>query len=243
MSMPVAEKQVRHADIAFCLDITASMQPGIDALKQSIREFVEVKLQRSVTIDARLALIGFRNKHEEGASQYLPGKKVCEEEWVQKDFTESPTIFLDWLDGINAVGGGIETPYDPNDAPESALDAIYIAIHQLNWREHKCHRVIVLLTDSDTRRTLHETTYKRPDNGIERVIQDLQTMNHAALYIYVPKTESYVRLEKGMGSADRNIVALFIDDDKMAFDVDRFDKLLEMISQSVTETVLSENAN
>src|SRR3990172_8314367 len=123
---PKAAWNQRKADIVFCIDVTQSMQYCIDGIKSHIKRFVE-GLQTSAAIDYRLALVAYRDIHDEKI--YEGGTRACDEPWIMRDFTQNVTEFASWLDHADAraYGGG--------DEPESTLDALYLAIHRDSWRD------------------------------------------------------------------------------------------------------------
>ena len=171
ISRPTARKIRTQADIVFCIDSTGSMEPCIDGVIDNIYGFVD-GLQSAANVDFRLRLIGYRDKHDPS----------CGTPWNIEEFTSSVEEFKDQLGELQAEGGG--------DAPESSLDALYLAIHS-RWRSARTHKTILLLTDDDTHPTLHRSTYLRPDNDIHRVIQDFQTLRHVLLFMVVPEYPAY----------------------------------------------------
>lgn len=226
---PKAARLQRKADIVFCIDVTGSMQNCIDGIKKHIKEFV-AGLQTSAAIDYRLALVAYRDIHDEKI--YEGGRRACDEPWIIRDFTQDVQEFNSWLDlpDAKAYGGG--------DPPESTLDALYIAINSSSWRD-KAHRVIVLFTDDDTHPKLHPKTYKRPDNGIKRIIQDYQTLKHGILYLVVPRLQLYEQLEKTGHDAKRKVIAKYVPTgDKGLKSVD-FEKLLMAIGSTVSASCLN----
>ena len=228
---PTAARQRRQADIAFCLDVTKSMQNCINEVKSNIENFIE-SMQREAVIDFRLALIAYRDLHDTGI--YENNTRACDEPWFCRDFTADVDEFKQWLDEneVQAYGGG--------DDPESTLDAIYMAINKFKWRESGTYRVIVLFTDSDTHPTLHPSTYSRKDNNIDRVIQDFETMKHASFYLVAPRYPLYEMLEKSMKSADRKVFAEYVPDDESGEGLKTVDfaELLSFIGRTITSSAL-----
>ena len=169
------------ADIVFCIDKTASMDPCIEGVKNGIATLVKA-LNTAAEVDARFRLIAYSDIHdpEDGTP------------WDILPFTESAELFASQVAQVEAIGRG--------DAPESTLDALYIALKS-DWRTTDTHKTVVLLTDADTHPTLHSTTFDRPGNDVYRVIQDLHELRHAMLFIVAPKCEAYIAIE-----ADRKSV-------------------------------------
>jgi hypothetical protein len=190
MQLPISNKIKTSADIVFCMDGTGSMDPCFEGVREGLVGFVE-GLQTAAEVDFRLRLIVYRDRHDPS----------CGTKWDIYNFTSSVSEFTRQLGNIEPQGGG--------DAPESTLDALYLAIHS-DWRPHKTYKTIVLLTDADTHPTLAYETYKRPDNDVHRVIQDFQTLRHVLLFMVVPQYPLYEKIEQAMNHADRKIVANFV---------------------------------
>lgn len=216
---PTAGKIRTQADIVFCIDATGSMDPCIEGVKDGIYTFVE-GLQSAADVDYRLRLIAYRDRHDPS----------CGTPWHINDFTSSVEGFSEELAEVGADGGG--------DAPESTLDALYIAIKS-DWRSSRTHKTIVLLTDADTHPSLHASTYNLPDNGISRVIQEFQTLRHVMLFMVLPDYPAYRQIEQSMNDADRKIVARFVprnDERYTGLGAVEWVPLLKMLGQTVSRT-------
>lgn len=185
-------KPKTEADVVFCIDATGSMAPCIEGVKDGITSFVS-GLQSAATVDYRLRLIAYRDLHD----------PTCNVPWDIYDFTRDAGVFQSWLQSLEANCG------QERRGAESALDALYLALHS-NWREGRAHRTVVLLTDDDSHATLHQGTYSRPDNGVERVIQDFQELRHSMLFMVAPPFPIYKRILDSMKSADRKIIANWV---------------------------------
>jgi len=205
------------------------MQYCIDNIKSNIKKFIS-GLQSAATINYRLALVAYRNIHDDHI--YSNTKiKASDEPWLLRDFTSDLNEFSSWLNhpDAQAYGGGEE--------PESTLDALYLAIHRKSWRD-KAHRVIVLFTDSDCYPTLHNKTYSRPDNGVSRIKQEFETLKHGMLYMVVPRCKTYEILEKSAHSANRKVFATYVKDDDRGLQSVDFSALLTAIGSNVSSTTL-----
>jgi len=218
---PVVAQPIKpQADIVFCIDVTGSMAPCLSGVLSKVGTFVE-SLESAGEVDFRLRLIGYRDLHDPTAAH---------EPWHIGEFTQSPDEFRKELAEQKAMGGGV--------APESTLDALYLAIHS-DWRPSRTHKTIVLLTDADSHPTLHPSTYEMPDNDVERVIQDLQTMTHLRLHMVVPKYQIYQKIEQSMVDPDRAIIAAEYQPTDRAHDglknID-WEKLLRRLGQQVSKT-------
>jgi VWFA-related protein len=114
------EEQGRPVDIVVVFDITESMQPYIDAMKEATIDFADrlAKANR----DYRLGLVTFEDY-------------VVREDTV---FTRSAREFKSWVGALQAGGGG--------DIPEDSLDALVIA-SRFPFRP-EAQAVVVLITDA-----------------------------------------------------------------------------------------------
>ncbi len=224
---PQASKIQTQADIAFCIDATASMNPCLNGVRDGLIQFVD-GLQSAADVDFRLRLLAYRDIHPNG----------CNTPWEDHPFTNSPAEFKKQISRVNATGGG--------DEPESTLDALYRVIRS-PWRESKTHKTIVLLTDADTHPLMHKSTYSRSDNDVYRVIQEFQTLHHAMLFIVAPQYDAYQKLEKSAVEADRKVVAHWIPRDDLRYQGlanINWGPLLMMLGQfvSATSIVVSQEA-
>lgn len=120
--------QGRPVDIVFVLDVTESMQPYIDAVKQNIIDFVH-DLQAN-NRDYRLGLVTFEDYV---VSQYPDCN--CE---YRNTMTSDVNKFIGWVGGLHATGGG--------DIPEDQLDGLAYAA-TLPFRP-EAQGIVILVTDA-----------------------------------------------------------------------------------------------
>ena len=114
------EEQGRAVDIVVVFDITESMQPFIDGLKEATSDFAD-RLGKA-NRDYRLGLVTFEDY-------------VTRQETV---FTRSATEFKSWVGSLRSAGGG--------DIPENSLDALEAA-SKFPFRPD-AQAVIILITDA-----------------------------------------------------------------------------------------------
>lgn len=114
------EGQGRPVDIVVVFDVTESMQPFIDGLKEATTEFAD-RLSKA-NRDYRLGLVTFEDY-------------VTRED---KTFTRSGREFKGWMGTLQAAGGG--------DIPENSLDALMIA-SRFPFRP-EAQAVVILITDA-----------------------------------------------------------------------------------------------
>jgi hypothetical protein len=138
-SPSAAPRRLHYAvDIVFCIDVTGSMTPVLDAVKANALRFYE-DVQTNLTAkgksvdELRVRVIAFRDfsVDDDGALQESSFYTLPDEQLA----------FSGFVDGLVAQGGG--------DAPESGLEAVALAINS-PWTSHGDRRrqVIVVWTDA-----------------------------------------------------------------------------------------------
>ena len=120
--------QGRPVDIVFVLDVTESMQPYIDAVKQNVIAFAQ-DLQ-SNSRDYRLGLVTF----EDYVVSSYPDCNCA----YRNAFTSDVKQFTDWVGTLHAGGGG--------DIPEDQLDALAYAA-KFPFRP-EAEGIIIIVTDA-----------------------------------------------------------------------------------------------
>lgn len=135
---PPAPRGLSYAvDIVFCIDVTGSMTPIIDAVKANALRFYD-DVQTNLTAkgknvdELRVRVIAFRDFAADGeaALQESPFFRLPAEQ----------SAFSDFVNGLIAEGGG--------DAPESGLEAVALAINsQWTTRGDRRRQVVVVWTD------------------------------------------------------------------------------------------------
>lgn len=125
-------------DIVFCIDVTGSMTPVIDAVKQNVRSFHDrlgsAMAEKSKQISQlRLRVIAFRDFPDD------PGNAMETTDFLT--LPDQQADFERFVSRLHATGGG--------DEPESGLEALSVAIDSrwergLDRRRH----VIAMFTDA-----------------------------------------------------------------------------------------------
>jgi hypothetical protein len=135
----MATKGLRYAvDICFCVDVTGSMSPILDRVKDNALGFYD-DVQKNLTDkgknvdELRVRVIAFRDFKADGAA-------ALQESPFYRLPAEQPG-FAEFVRGLVPEGGG--------DAPESGLEAVALAINS-GWTTGGARRrqVIVVWTDS-----------------------------------------------------------------------------------------------
>jgi hypothetical protein len=128
-----------NIDIVFCIDVTGSMTPVIDLVKENVRKFPKdlretCAVKEKIVNTLRIRTIAFRDFGND--SDALNASDF----FVVEPSTELAK-FESFVNGLVASGGG--------DEPESALEALAIA-QGSNWTHEgdKQRHVIVMFTDA-----------------------------------------------------------------------------------------------
>jgi hypothetical protein len=153
-------------EIVFVIDATGSMGEFIDEVKQMAVKFHKMLAdglgaEKKGIESLRARVITFRDVSEEGDDAIR---------W--SEFFELPDQgdrFTEYIESIEAMGGG--------DEPESALDALWVAIRS-PWRKtrFKSRQIIVVFTDASA----HPVSGRKPRNFQDSVpfamtIHDVQS--------------------------------------------------------------------
>ena len=134
---PAAKGLSYAVDIVFCIDVTGSMTPILDAVKTNALRFYD-DVQSNLTDkgknvdELRVRIIAFRDFAAD------PESALQESSFFQ--LPDERTIFSAFVDSLIPEGGG--------DAPESGLEAVALAINS-PWtsRGDRRRQVIVVWTD------------------------------------------------------------------------------------------------
>lgn len=120
--------QGRPVDIVFVMDVTESMQPYIDAIKQNIIQFVQDLAANNR--DYRLGLVTF----EDYVVSAYPDCNCA----YRKTMTSNVQEFIQWVGSLHAGGGG--------DIPEDQLDGLAYA-STFPYRP-SAQGIVILITDA-----------------------------------------------------------------------------------------------
>ena len=158
------EGQGRPVDIVVVFDVTESMQPFIDGLKEATIEFAD-RLSKA-NRDYRLGLVTFEDY-------------VTRED---KTFTRSGREFKGWMSTIQAAGGG--------DIPENSLDALLVA-SRFPFRP-EAQAVVILVTDAPNHYRGDGSEKSNPYGrevtqlSVDQVIAELKKANLSVVAIAPP---------------------------------------------------------
>jgi hypothetical protein len=183
------------ADIVFVVDISGSMAPCIDALRQNIEAFVD-SLSRGDANNAapvkdwRAKVVGYRD-FDSAESEGLP--------WiVDNSFVRDTAELKSQLAALDANGGG--------DEPESLLDTLYKVatmeatvkgaqtVEAGKWRYRSdAARVVVVFTDASFKETMGIPEAK---GGSLQDVANVVMANRIILSVFAPNFEGYDRLSQ-----------------------------------------------
>jgi hypothetical protein len=189
------EKTKGVADIVFVVDISGSMAPCIDALRQNIETFVSTLSSGDANNaapvkDWRAKVVGYRD-FEAAESEGLP--------WiVDNQFVRDPAELEAQLASLQATGGG--------DEPESLLDTLFKVatmgatakgaqtIEGGKWRYRSdAARVVVVFTDAPFKETMSIPEAK---GGSLQDVANVVMANRIILSVFAPNFEGYDRLSQ-----------------------------------------------
>lgn len=225
-------KKKGTADIVFLIDVSGSMQPCLDALKENVGVLIDTMVNpgpnaEAVVRDWRIKICGYRDAMADG-NQW----------WVEMPFTSDAAQVKSDLASLEASGGG--------DEPESLLDGLW-KLAKLNatekgmpgeansWRYRSdAARCVIVFTDA----TCHMAT-SIPDAG-GAIFDDVarEVMNaRIRLSVYAPEAECYIILSGIDKSEVEPIGTLSNAQDAMkAFsrDTNNFKKTMEQLAKSIS---------
>ena len=137
--------QGRPVDIVFILDVTESMQPYIDAVKQNVISFAEDMARNNR--DYRLGLVTFEDYVVSAAAD-------CNCPYSKK-MTSNVQEFTQWVGSLHAGGGG--------DIPEDQLDALAYA-STFPFRP-EAQGIVILVTDAPDHHAGDGSAHTQHDQG------------------------------------------------------------------------------
>jgi hypothetical protein len=137
--------QGRPVDIVFVLDVTESMQPYIDAVKQNVISFAHDLASNNR--DYRLGLVTFED-------YVVSATEDCNCPY-RKKMTSNVQEFTDWVGSLHAGGGG--------DIPEDQLDALAYA-SKFPFRP-EAQGIVILISDAPDHHAGDESARAQHDQG------------------------------------------------------------------------------
>lgn len=159
------------ADIVFCFDVTGSMQPCIDGVKENIKHFVAgLRSGNRPVSDWKALAVGYRDVGDDAADPF---------EGFGNGFVADEGELFSQIDVLRARGGG--------DEAESLLDALYKVATDISWpREMSAaHRAVIVFTDAPAKTEMELSTVSG-DRTVSTVV-DLLTGKKIQPLIFGPQ--------------------------------------------------------
>lgn len=240
------QKKVKGVvDLVFLIDVTGSMQPCINGLKDNIKTFFDT-LQSSdeesgaPIRDWRAKVVGFRDYEDDPAT------------WLEdNDFTRDVSELHRQLDALEASGGG--------DLPESLLDALCVvakmpaceiqdAEDPKKWRYRRnASRAVIVFTDAPYKERMSAPGCE--GGTVDDVINSIMDAR-IILTIVTPLEDSTGEEIKNMdvlAEADKAEYIQLRDADGNSMSLDRFaedkellSKMLSKLAATLSRTVATE---
>ncbi len=128
--------RVKHSfDIVFCFDCSGSMAGCIDNLRLRAETLIN---NFNTNVDWRVKVMGFRDAN------------------IDSEYIINNMPFVTNVEDVKKQLSSIETTGGNNDNPRSALDVMWYATKETEWRP-RCHKVLIMFTDS-TSHPVHQYT-------------------------------------------------------------------------------------
>ena len=176
------------ADIVFCLDASASMQPCFDGVRRHVEAFVSgLQSNRQFQWDWRIDFVAHCAGEEQGQAAFHTQSLYNDSLWMAlyhrsaqagKYFTRNVEEFRRGLEKIQVHG---------DEAPLVALDQCL----DLPWRDAEgCHRVVVLMSDEPAETGVFVNEQRRQ---LDRLIDKIQRLK-VLLFLVAPDSDIFSRL-------------------------------------------------
>jgi len=227
-------------DFIFLVDVTGSMGPCINALRENINKFIDMMVDTtgngSPITDWRGRVVGYRDYDYDKDTSYG---------WlVDNPFTRDVTILRQQLAALTPKGGGPGV----EGIPESLLDAMMTVAaagaidlqagesddNTVKWRPlGSSARVVIVFTDATYHPTMSIPGYEGA--GVKD-LYNVYLQERIKPYFFVPRDPSFIALGRFKGAVisdcgEGQDGLLTITKDEAAFQ-----KLLEMLAKGVTQT-------
>ncbi len=227
-------------DFIFLVDVTGSMGPCINALRENINKFIDMMVDStgngSSVTDWRGRVVGYRDYEYDKDTSYG---------WlVDNPFTRDVTVLRQQLAALTPKGGGPGA----EGIPESLLDAMMTVAaagaidlqagesdeNTVKWRPRgSCARVVIVFTDATYHPTMSIPGYEGA--GVKD-LYNVFLQESIKPYFFVPCDPSFIPLGRFNGA---NISQCGGGQDgllSITKDEASFQKLLAMLARGVTET-------
>ena len=238
-------KNAGVADLVFLIDVTGSMGPCINALRENINHFIDMLTSTegngSPVTDWRARVVGYRDFPYDGNTSYG---------WlVDNDFTRDVAALKAQVAALEPKGGGPGA----EGIPESLLDAMMTVAtagvidlqageneaNSKKWRpDGAAARIVIIFTDATYHPTMSIPGYEGA--GV-RDLYNVYNQAHIKPYFFVPSDASYAILSRFKGAiltqcgeGCDGLVSITSDQAKFT---ELIDRLAKGVSQSATTGV------
>ena len=188
-----SDKPVKpRIEVCFVLDTTGSMSGLIEGAKQKIWSIANEMVSAKPTPEIRMGLIGYRDRGDQ---------------YVVKSFDLNDDIDAVYanLRGFSAGGGG--------DTPESVNEALYEAVHKMEWSKDRSVLKIIFLVGDAPPHMDYENAPKYPEICQDAMKKDLiiNTVQCGGIVQTTPIWQEIAKLSEGSYAAiaqSGNMVAI-----------------------------------
>lgn len=177
------------ADVVFCIDASASMQPCINSVRTNLASFVDgLKTDQQVEWDLRLDFVAHCASASTSGAVYRHRSLHNDECWEALYKTSQGGRFF--TNDRNEFRNGLARIAVQGD--EAALVGLDFAL-DFPWREAVgCHRVIIMLTDEPLEQGVEVDTQKKL---LSSLIEKIQTL-HVMLFLIAPESPGFEKLSE-----------------------------------------------
>jgi hypothetical protein len=239
MEQESLNKKKGIVDIVFLIDITGSMQPCLDALKNNIGLLVDTMVNPgpnadNVVKDWRIKICGYRDAAADG-SQW----------WEEKPFRTDVTQVRADLATLEAKGGG--------DEPESLLDGLWKIAKMESvaqgaqamenaWRDrHDAARCVIVFTDAST----HMQTSIPEANGAQFAdVNNAIRESKLRISLYAPEAPCYMDDLSQIDGIEYDRVGTLSGDAQEAMKefsshTENFQKTMKQLAKSISQSAVT----
>ncbi|HEV7221697.1 MAG TPA: hypothetical protein VGN42_03295 [Pirellulales bacterium] len=215
------------ADILFCLDASASMQPCFDAVRRHVGDFIAgLQSNQQVRWDWRIDFVAHRAG--EGRDGFVFNQRsLYNNELLDSLYSRDAQQGRFFTTDVDEFSRGLaEIRVSGDEAPLVALDSCL----DFPWRATAaCHRVVILMTDEAAETGVMLDKQRQAISPLIDKIQRLRVL----LFIVAPQSQIFDQLAQ----ADKSEYEIVSETDDGLSQVD-FQRLLAAIGKSVSVSSL-----
>ena len=236
-------KNAGVADLVFLIDVTGSMGPCINALRENINHFIDMLTSTegngSPVTDWRARVVGYRDFPYDGNTSYG---------WLEdNDFTRDVAALKAQVAALVPKGGGPGA----EGIPESLLDAMMTVAtagkldlqagegeaNTKKWRpDGAAARIVIIFTDATYHPTMSIPGYEGA--GV-RDLYNVYNQEHIKPYFFVPSDASYAILGRFKGAILTQCGEGCDGLVSVTSDQAKFNELIERLAKGVSQSASS----